>query len=211
MMALLMDGYEWTSSSDPDSKIAKMKDGTTHLAYKAEHVLDLDSEFVLAATILPADHGDVDLPDRSTPFRREPLDRGRGRDDLAGLGLAGHAVGRMHRRAENVPAFEHHGPKMAADPDRHHLAFNLELGVGGDELLHLRRRIQRLVRARKARHDLIAHGLDHRAMALLGGAAHDIDAGGNHIARAQISHQLIEPGRADDIGKSMASSMSLPM
>jgi transposase len=34
---------EWESATDPDSRIAKMKDGTTHLAYKAEHVVDLDS------------------------------------------------------------------------------------------------------------------------------------------------------------------------
>src|SRR5689334_8187700 len=41
-----------------DSRIAKMKDGTTHLAYKAEHVVDLDSEFVLAAAVHPADASD---------------------------------------------------------------------------------------------------------------------------------------------------------
>jgi transposase len=49
---------EWQSPADPDSRIAKMKDGTTHLAYKAEHVVDLDSEFVLAASVHPADQGD---------------------------------------------------------------------------------------------------------------------------------------------------------
>jgi transposase len=49
---------EWASPADPDSRIAKMKDGTTHLAYKAEHVVDLDSEFVLAASVHPADQGD---------------------------------------------------------------------------------------------------------------------------------------------------------
>lgn len=32
---------EWQSPTDADSRIAKMKDGTTHLAYKAEHVVDL--------------------------------------------------------------------------------------------------------------------------------------------------------------------------
>ena len=42
---------EWESPADPDSKIARMKDGTTHLAYKAEHTVDLDSEFVLAAKV----------------------------------------------------------------------------------------------------------------------------------------------------------------
>ena len=34
-----------------------MKDGTTHLAYKAEHVVDLDTEMVLAAEIYAADRG----------------------------------------------------------------------------------------------------------------------------------------------------------
>jgi transposase len=49
---------EWTSPSDPDSRIAKMKDGTTHLAYKAEHVVDLKTELILAAPVYPADQPD---------------------------------------------------------------------------------------------------------------------------------------------------------
>jgi transposase len=51
---------EWQSSTDPDSRIAKMKDGRTHLAYKAEHVVDLETELVLAAEIYPANRGDAD-------------------------------------------------------------------------------------------------------------------------------------------------------
>jgi hypothetical protein len=43
----------------PDSRITQMKDGRTHLAYKAEHVVDLKSDLVLAAEVLPADHGDT--------------------------------------------------------------------------------------------------------------------------------------------------------
>jgi transposase len=49
---------EWQSPTDPDSRIAKMKDGRTHLAYKAEHTVDLDSEFVLAAAVHTADQAD---------------------------------------------------------------------------------------------------------------------------------------------------------
>ena len=49
---------EWQSPADPDSRIAKMEDGTTHLAYKAEHTVDLGSEFVLAAAVHPADQAD---------------------------------------------------------------------------------------------------------------------------------------------------------
>ena len=48
----------WVPPSDPGSKIAKMKDGTTHLAYKAEHVVDLGTELVLAARVYPADQSD---------------------------------------------------------------------------------------------------------------------------------------------------------
>jgi transposase len=51
---------EWVSATDPDSRITKMKDGTTHLAYKAEHVVDLKTELVLAASIRHADEGDAD-------------------------------------------------------------------------------------------------------------------------------------------------------
>jgi transposase len=51
---------EWQSPADPDSRIAKMKDGTTHLAYKAEHVVDVQTDLVLAATVEPADHGDAE-------------------------------------------------------------------------------------------------------------------------------------------------------
>src|SRR6266568_4330796 len=32
---------DWTSPSDPDAKITKMKDGRTHLAHKAEHAVDV--------------------------------------------------------------------------------------------------------------------------------------------------------------------------
>jgi transposase len=49
---------EWESPVDPDSRIAKMKDGRTRLAYKAEHTLDLESEFVLSAAVHTADQSD---------------------------------------------------------------------------------------------------------------------------------------------------------
>ena len=50
---------EWVSSTDHHSRITQMKDGRTHLAYKAEHVVDLESDLVLAAEIRHADEGDA--------------------------------------------------------------------------------------------------------------------------------------------------------
>ena len=50
---------DWVSSTDPESRITQMKDGRTHLAYKAEHVVDLKSDLVLAAEIRPATDADT--------------------------------------------------------------------------------------------------------------------------------------------------------
>jgi transposase len=49
---------QWQSPTDPDSRITKMKSGDTHLAYKAEHAVDLESDVVLAAQIYHADKAD---------------------------------------------------------------------------------------------------------------------------------------------------------
>jgi transposase len=50
---------EWKSPSDPDARITKMKDGSTHLAHKAEHAVDLTSGALLAVTLQPANEGDT--------------------------------------------------------------------------------------------------------------------------------------------------------
>jgi transposase len=50
---------EWVSETDPEAKIAKMKDGRTHLAYKASHAVDLQSDAVVSVEIHPADVGDA--------------------------------------------------------------------------------------------------------------------------------------------------------
>jgi hypothetical protein len=51
---------DWQLPNDPDSRIARMKDGTTHAAYKAEHVVDLDTDLVLAAVIYEANRADTE-------------------------------------------------------------------------------------------------------------------------------------------------------
>jgi transposase len=49
---------DWTNPYDPEAKIVKMKDGSTHLAHKAEHAVDMESGAVLAVTIQDAVAGD---------------------------------------------------------------------------------------------------------------------------------------------------------
>lgn len=50
---------DWKSPHDPDARITKMKDGSTHLAHKAEHAVDMDSGAVLSVTLQQADLGDT--------------------------------------------------------------------------------------------------------------------------------------------------------
>ena len=49
---------EWKSPQDPDAKIAKMKDGRTHLAHKAEHGVDLETGAIVSVTVQDASDGD---------------------------------------------------------------------------------------------------------------------------------------------------------
>ena len=50
---------DWTHPHDPDARIAKMKDGRTHLAHKAEHAVDMETGAVVALTVQAADAGDT--------------------------------------------------------------------------------------------------------------------------------------------------------
>jgi hypothetical protein len=50
---------EWKSPIDEDARVAKMKDGSTHLAHKAEHAVDMESGAVVAVTLQAADLGDT--------------------------------------------------------------------------------------------------------------------------------------------------------
>lgn len=49
---------EWQSTTDPDAKVARTKDGRTHMAYKPEHVVDAESGAVIAAVVHAADASD---------------------------------------------------------------------------------------------------------------------------------------------------------
>jgi transposase len=54
-----LSNREWVNPHDPEARITKMKDGRTHLAYKAEHAVDLETGAVVALTVQPGDRGDT--------------------------------------------------------------------------------------------------------------------------------------------------------
>ena len=76
-----LSNADWESPTDPDARIAKLKDGRTHLAYKPEHAMDLDTGAVVAAEVHAADQGDTaTMPDTLGQCRRASHGGRRGTD-----------------------------------------------------------------------------------------------------------------------------------
>jgi transposase len=65
---------DWTSPSDPDAKITKMKDGRTHLAHKAEHAVDMATGAIVAVTVQGADRGDTSSLDETLAEAEKQID-----------------------------------------------------------------------------------------------------------------------------------------
>ena len=65
---------DWEHPHDPDARIAKMKDGRTHLAHKAEHAVDLETGAIVAVTLQEADQGDTTTMQITLPEAIEPLE-----------------------------------------------------------------------------------------------------------------------------------------
>ena len=54
-----LSNKDWVHPHDPDARIAKMKDGRTHMAHKVEQAVDLDTGAVVAVTVQTTDGGDT--------------------------------------------------------------------------------------------------------------------------------------------------------
>jgi len=54
-----VSNQDWQSSSDPDARVMKMKKGHTHLSYKQEHTVDLETEAILSAEIYYGNESDA--------------------------------------------------------------------------------------------------------------------------------------------------------
>jgi transposase len=65
---------DWEHPYDPDARIAKMKDGRTHLAHKAEHAVDLETGAIVAVTLQEADQGDTTTIQATLPEAIEELE-----------------------------------------------------------------------------------------------------------------------------------------
>src|SRR6202165_5805997 len=58
---------DWMNPHDPDAEVTKMKDGTTHLAYKAEQAVDLETGAIVAITTHGGATGDSESVRETLP------------------------------------------------------------------------------------------------------------------------------------------------
>jgi len=64
---------DWVNPHDPEAEITPMKDGRTHLAYKAEHAVDLDTGAVVAVTVAGGAAGDTETILQTLPQAGEHI------------------------------------------------------------------------------------------------------------------------------------------
>jgi transposase len=110
---------DWTSSSDPDARITKLKDGRTHLAHKAEHAVDLDTGAIVALTIQGADEGDTQTLPATLAEAVEQRDQVTGADGEP-VALADEVVADKgcHSRALVLELTTHGFRTYISEPDR---------------------------------------------------------------------------------------------
>lgn len=72
---------DWKSETDADARIAKLKDGRTRLAYKSEHVVDMDTGVIVAAEIYSADQGDTATLEQSLTAGRANVEHAKSQRD----------------------------------------------------------------------------------------------------------------------------------
>jgi transposase len=96
---------EWKSPTDDDSRITKMKDGTTHLAYKAEHAIDLKTEMIVAAEVYHADYGDTLTLEDTVQMAQTNL-----RDSGSDVQIQDVAADKGYHSAEVLTEFAEHTP-----------------------------------------------------------------------------------------------------
>jgi transposase len=64
---------DWVNPYDPEAEITKLKDGRTHLAYKAEHAVDLETGAVVAVTVSGGAAGDTQSIQETLPQAGEHI------------------------------------------------------------------------------------------------------------------------------------------
>jgi transposase len=139
---------DWQGPHDPDAKITKMKDGTTHLAHKAEHAVDLGENghgAILAVNIADAAAGDtatlLDTLVQTTENLRAVKDDRRVADKISD-DFVGEAVldKGYHSRQTLLDLEEMRIRSYASEPDRGRQSWEGEFGLDARDAVYANRR-----------------------------------------------------------------------
>jgi transposase len=100
---------DWVNPHDPDAEVTKMKDGRTHLAYKAEQAVDLDTGAIVAVTTHGGATGDTTSVCETLPAAGEAV----AEQIATGSGDAGYAVDERGLQEVVTDKGYHSGPGLA--------------------------------------------------------------------------------------------------
>src|SRR2546428_12740748 len=84
---------DWVNPHDPEARITKLKDGRSHLAYKAEHAVDLETGAVVAVTVATGDAGDTETILETLPQTGETIAEVASGTNHEAVGERGYAEG----------------------------------------------------------------------------------------------------------------------
>jgi len=113
---------EWASKTDGEARIVKLKDGRTRLAYKPEHVVDLETGVIVATPVHGADEADTATVEKSLAEAARNVKRARkGKSTRKARGKGAS----RHQRRGNSPT------KVVADKGYHKAAVLWSLKEGG--------------------------------------------------------------------------------
>ena len=139
---------DWQHPHDPDAKVTKMKDGTTHLAHKAEHAVDLGEQghgAILAVNVCDAAAGDTatlaDTLVAATANLRAVSDdervAGKVHEDFVSEGVLDKGY---HSRQSMLDLREMNVRSYASEPDRGRQTWDGEFGPDARDAVYANRR-----------------------------------------------------------------------
>jgi transposase len=158
---------DWTSPSDPDAKITKMKDGRTHLAHKAEHAVDMATGAIVAVTVQGADRGDTSSLEQTLTEADKQIEEvagsGEGGGQVHAEGLSEVVTDRGYHSAAVLIALEDRGLRSyIPEPQRKRRSWEGDLDAQLAVYANRRRvRGERGRRLLRSRGELIERGFAH--------------------------------------------------
>lgn len=138
---------DWQNPGDPDARIARRKNGSTGMSYKAEHAVDLNSSAIVAVAIHAADTGDttsgVQTLSRANENLLETADRMRERGKGTALAMAAVVADKGYHSDKVLGQLEEYGFRSyIAEPRRKRRRWSAEKKHAQAALYANRRRIR---------------------------------------------------------------------